>query len=307
MSIQIKPARTSDELDQVLRVRHTVFAEEENYLPAKDDKRIYDRYDILPTNANIIAVDQGEVVGSCRFTQYSSAGFPADKQFDYSPHLPYLDERIITGSMLCVKKSHRGNKNIIKGLLWMGFYWGMHRGATHVLAPINPIVGAIFLRMGFKKIHDVVEDEKSGLPTLPMCLTLSEATDGFVKFVEKGQYIPYVENFTRGIYKEGEPIINLGDIGDAAYVVVDGKVRITCPDGETGEEVLIRELGPGEIFGEIALLTEMKRTANVTAVNDTDVMILSREDFQKGILDDPKRSLDLLKLQASRMADYHTA
>lgn len=303
MSIQIKPARTANEFDEVLRVRHTVFAEEEGYLPIKDDKRIYDRYDILPTNVNIIAMDQGEVVGSCRFTQRSEVGFPADKQFDYRPYLPYYDERIITGSMLCVKKSHRGNRNIILGLLWMGFYWGMSRGATHVLAPANPVVARLFLRMGFKKIHDVVEDKKTGLPTLPMCLTIAEASGGFVKFLKKGEYLPYVENFTRGLYEKGERIITMGDVGNEAFVVAGGKVRISYPDVQTGQEVIVRELGPGEIFGEIALLTDMKRTANVTAIEPTDVMILSREDFQKGILEDPQMSIDLLNRLAVRMVE----
>jgi CRP-like cAMP-binding protein len=66
----------------------------------------------------------------------------------------------------------------------------------------------------------------------------------------------------------GGTVFRRGDTGDRFYVVVEGTV-----------EILGRHFGPGECFGEIALLREVPRTATVTAVSDVLLLALDRDDF----------------------------
>jgi MFS family permease len=70
----------------------------------------------------------------------------------------------------------------------------------------------------------------------------------------------------------GATIVRAGDAGDRFYLVDSGAVRIGLQDGE-------RQSGPGDYFGEIALLRDMPRTATVTAAAATRLYALERADF----------------------------
>lgn len=71
----------------------------------------------------------------------------------------------------------------------------------------------------------------------------------------------------------GETILTQGEQGDAFFVIVDGTVDVTPTDG------VARQLGPGESFGEIALLREIPRTATVVATTDVELLELAGEEF----------------------------
>lgn len=71
----------------------------------------------------------------------------------------------------------------------------------------------------------------------------------------------------------GAVIFNQGDPGDEFYVIESGRVGVAV-DGDT-----VSELGPGEGFGEIALLRDVPRTATVTALTEVSLYALDREHF----------------------------
>jgi predicted acylesterase/phospholipase RssA/CRP-like cAMP-binding protein len=86
-------------------------------------------------------------------------------------------------------------------------------------------------------------------------------------------------SFTRVALEAGEILFRAGDAGDSLYVVVAGRVRLLV--GEAGAEQAIRDLGPGELLGETALLTGEPRTATIVAVRDTELYRLSAESAER--------------------------
>jgi MFS family permease len=71
----------------------------------------------------------------------------------------------------------------------------------------------------------------------------------------------------------GEIVLREGEDSDRFFVIESGLVEVSQ------EGVVLRQEGPGEFFGEIGLLRDVPRTATVTAVEDTVLMVLGRDDF----------------------------
>ncbi len=96
------------------------------------------------------------------------------------------------------------------------------------------------------------------------------------------------------IVKEGSP-------GDAAFVILSGRVSVRRKDPASGVEFLLSELGPGQMFGEMALLTNRPRTASVVAAEPTACALLTRAAFERVMRGQPDFALALTAALAVRL------
>ena len=85
----------------------------------------------------------------------------------------------------------------------------------------------------------------------------------------------------------GEIVIHQGDFGDSIYFICQGEVDIFIRNQE-GAENTISHLMEGDFFGEMALLTLERRTATVTAIKSTDLLVLDCDDFHRFIDHSPE-------------------
>jgi uncharacterized membrane protein len=79
-------------------------------------------------------------------------------------------------------------------------------------------------------------------------------------------------------FKPGQVIIREGEIGDLFYVITEGHAEILIHDAD-GAELLLHEVGPGDFFGELSMLTNEPRAARVRAVDQVSTLALERADF----------------------------
>jgi len=87
-------------------------------------------------------------------------------------------------------------------------------------------------------------------------------------------------------YRPGDVVIKQGTEGVYFYVVVAGKCVVTRETPLNKEGIKLAELGPGDSFGEEALIAEAKRNATVTMTTDGTLMRLGKADFQT-LLNEP--------------------
>jgi len=100
--------------------------------------------------------------------------------------------------------------------------------------------------------------------------------------------------------KAGAVIFHEHDTGDALYMVDTGAVRIWVRD-EDVQEVTLSELKPGDFFGELAVLDSGERSANASAIVDSTLHRLSREDFHGFLLKYPHAAIDVIREIAARL------
>jgi CRP/FNR family cyclic AMP-dependent transcriptional regulator len=101
-------------------------------------------------------------------------------------------------------------------------------------------------------------------------------------------------------YRTGEPVFREGDPGTALYVVETGEVKIVL-GGAEGKEVVLSLLGPGEFFGDLALLDGEPRSADAVATVPTQTFVLPREDFLRFLREVPSVAVNVLAALSRRL------
>lgn len=106
---------------------------------------------------------------------------------------------------------------------------------------------------------------------------------------------------SNSVFKAGQVITRENEQGGTAYVIERGRVEVT-KDAE-GKEIHLAYLYPGETFGEMSLIDDKPRSATVTAVEDTEVRVIPREEFFTALSTDPGVSLQLLRMLFERLRE----
>jgi CRP-like cAMP-binding protein len=101
-------------------------------------------------------------------------------------------------------------------------------------------------------------------------------------------------------YPKGSVILFEDDPGDSLFVVREGRVKVVLI-GEDGREVILGVLGVGEYFGELSLIDDRPRSAHVIAMEDSNLMVLRREDFRKRVESSPSVAWGLLTELSRRL------
>jgi len=100
--------------------------------------------------------------------------------------------------------------------------------------------------------------------------------------------------------RAGTTLFRAGDVGDAMYLIENGRVRITVSD-EDQKEIVLAELARGDFFGEMAIIDGKNRSADAAVIEDARLAILSRENFLRFIQTNPTVALEMLSATFSRL------
>jgi len=104
----------------------------------------------------------------------------------------------------------------------------------------------------------------------------------------------------RKTFRKGTIVFHKDQAGDALYVIESGRIRIFLPT-QGGEELTVEVAGPGDVFGELALLDGRPRSASAETLEDTVTFTISREEFQKYLSQTPPLAGALVELLSSRL------
>ena len=127
------------------------------------------------------------------------------------------------------------------------------------------------------------EEKKKGLSETGVFREMPEEVVGEIARVVEVKVLP-----------AGRVIFRKGDPGDSFWMIQSGKVRVFRSEGE-GVDLTLSELGPGKSFGEMALLTGEPRSANVETLEESRLMVLTKEQFEGVLKSHPDVSLTFIK------------
>ena len=103
-------------------------------------------------------------------------------------------------------------------------------------------------------------------------------------------------------FPAGVRVFHEGDRSDACYLVRSGDLRVTRehPDGRA---IALATLGPGDLFGELAMLDGEARSASVETLSDSELVALPAADFRRLLADHPEISVKLVAALTRRLRE----
>ncbi len=307
MPIKIKLAHTPKEIDDALWLRHEVFVIEDGKFGGKalHGSRMVDRFDAFPSVFHVIAYEDAEPVATMRLVKDSEGGLPADELFDFDRYrrralLETSSPVFGSAGMLAIRAQWRRRRDVIRAMFRMAAAVCRREGATHILMAVNFETAGMYQRLGFTPLSEKIWIEEIGNHIVP----LAGITDQFVAWAFQGlpetPLSDFQDSFERMVFRSGEKVFDEGARGEHAFVVDSGEVRITRRS-KNGEELILANLGRGDMFGELALLDDQSRSASAVASADSELMTLDRRTFQSQLHSHPERSSSLFRMFASRM------
>ncbi|WP_029582592.1 Crp/Fnr family transcriptional regulator [Bradyrhizobium sp. URHD0069] len=100
--------------------------------------------------------------------------------------------------------------------------------------------------------------------------------------------------------KRGATIFSKGDPGTSLIAVISGTVKISISSAD-GRSAILNLIGVGEIFGEVALLDGLARTADATANTNCEIFVIDRRDFIPFVRSQPALAMKIIELLCTRL------
>jgi CRP-like cAMP-binding protein len=99
-------------------------------------------------------------------------------------------------------------------------------------------------------------------------------------------------------YKSGQSLCEQGDIGDAAFIILEGTADVIVT---RDAPMVVAQVGKDDIVGEIAILVDIPRTATITATGELTALKITKDLFFRMITDFPEMGVEIMRVLAQRL------
>ncbi len=254
---------------------------------------------------HILLSDGNQPIGALTICRRGPGGSPSpgSSPFDRLMRVVPTGGRAIVVERFLLLPRYRGREGLfhatVKVVLQLAASWG----CDHLMVRVPAGFVQVAEHLGLGRLAPHLEKKQADEQA--MYAPISALRPGLLTDLNGPMVRALGPFFHRAIYIQGDVVFRQGDSGRAAYVVARGSVCVTVrrPEaGENGEEAVLDILGPGELFGELALLDGAPRMATVRVyATETDLAVIDGAQFQAAIDRDPSRVRAILQLLARRL------
>ena len=107
---------------------------------------------------------------------------------------------------------------------------------------------------------------------------------------------------SRKSYARGSLILGVGDPTDSLYILISGRIKVFMSDLD-GKEVILAILGPNEFVGEMGLIDNSPRSANVVALEPCEIVCISKADFKRCLADNFEMAMTVMRGLVKRLRE----
>jgi len=130
-------------------------------------------------------------------------------------------------------------------------------------------------------------------------------TSPLLRSIPAAERAEVIARFEAQTFREGEVLFEEGSEPSGLFLIASGGVRVSARDA-SGDDVVVADLGPGDVVGEISIVLRRPATATVTASYPTVALELSRDKFHDAIRAHPAVLMELYQLATTRQDELHS-
>jgi CRP/FNR family transcriptional regulator, cyclic AMP receptor protein len=123
----------------------------------------------------------------------------------------------------------------------------------------------------------------------------------FLSSLSEQALLVFEEKATILKYPKLAVIISEGDVANAFFIILSGKVRAFSSDYDKSKEITLMILEPGSCFGEIDLITREPRLTSIVALEKTACAVISKDDFNNWVMNYPDVAITLLRMLSGKI------
>ena len=315
MGIRIKVATTSQELNDVYKLRYQVYVNSGGYFNPNPQEIVMDMFDAIPDCANIIAYEGEQAIGTLRTNRDNPLKLPADRLFDFSEYRARIEKQakennqrqpvFVSAGMLAIAEKWRNRRDVFRALFKVACDVGKSWNATHLIVTVNIETESIYRRLGFEVLAEKVWYDTVGDYMVPMACSLETMYRwAFGSLTDKsGLLNAFAGCFQYLLVSSGAVIFNEGEAGNEAYLVSSGAVTISRSALNKIDSLDLATLSSGALFGELSLIDDEPRSASATAFSNCELVVLNREAFWQKAREDADYLKSLLTILSQRLRD----
>jgi CRP/FNR family cyclic AMP-dependent transcriptional regulator len=139
----------------------------------------------------------------------------------------------------------------------------------------------------------------SGVP--PISTTLLRNVP-LLSFLSEHELALLARVVSRKSYARGSQILGAGDPTDSLYILISGRIKVLMSDLD-GKEVILSILGPNEFFGEMGLIDNSPRSANVVALESCELICISKADFKRCLAENFEMAMTVMRGLVKRLRE----
>lgn len=312
MAIKIKIAKSPKELNDVYRLRHSVYTADGFFQDTAHDY-IIDLFDSIPDCVNIIAYNEETPVGTMRITLDSEIGTAADDSYDFSAYKNRIRQQatadnvpsplFASSGMLAIAQEWRNRRDVFRALFRMAIDVGHSLKVTHIVATVNAPTIGIYKRLGWEILSEEIWIEEIDSHIIAVATPLSNMYNWAFNMLSQQKTL--LDHFS-GCFRwylldSATTIFEQDSQGDKAYLITKGTVDIACRYKENSELLSLAKLGPGDMFGELSLIDDAPRSASATTITNTELLVIDRDTFWQKIQENTAYLRDLMEILSKRL------
>lgn len=302
MPSSFKVARSIGDKNRVYKFRYRVFVEEEHRFDYPKEE-IQDVYDALAETVCIIAEHNNKVVGTIRATVENPVGLPPLDYYDFKPFMSRHVGKFAGIGWLCITSKFRVHRGMLPGLFKTIVREVKKKGVRHLIAALHPGVLPVLKYFGAEQVDAVFHSKELDVPMVPIHIDLENLPIGVHENFQDPLNLFFDDSNERRTYTLGECLTKTGESGKEAFLIMRGSVQVLFNASGIDRQNMPESplLGPGQIFGELALLDGGPRTATVVCHSrEVDVMIYTQDEFLRQLRKNHSRAYEICRILGSR-------
>ncbi len=300
MPIVVKVAEGNSELESTMSFRYKAVLQNIEKFPNffLESEKISDFFDVYPSTINVMAYEKGQTIANLRAVLFNESELSLKVVFDFQSSKENLRTDAYIVDLLVVDKKY-ANFYFLEKEMYKNLFLYLHKkGFKYIFlllneTQMNGMSDIPFKVISKEKIHN------DGRELYPLVVNIEEYYHQFVSMIKDKEILKFNDAFYKVIFFPGEIPVLEGEKGSSGFLVDVGEFQILIR--QNGVAIKVGSAGPGNLVGEVAMVTGERRTATIIASQLTSSLAFDRSNFMDLMYKNPAKALDIFKIFSKRL------